>query len=649
MCRRSVSTIMKITDYIAQFLAQEKVPCVFEMSGGMITHLLDSIHQDGRTPIVSVHHEQTAAFAAEAVGRMTGIPTVAMATSGPGATNLLTGIGSAYFDSSPTVFITGQVNRFEQKGDRAIRQLGFQETDIVSMAQPITKAAWMAQTPEEVPHLLRRAFDLAVEGRPGPVLLDLPMDVQNSLLQESALQVPQLNGTSHHNGTDEHYGMVRNSSTANGSAANGATNGSATSGSAPSRSEDTATFLAELFAALGKAERPLIIFGGGIRSGRVTDLARRLSRALGVPAVLSLMAVDVLPFDDPLRVGWYGSYGNRWANLAIGESDLLLVLGSRLDVRQTGADVAGFKGERPIFHVDVEPGEMNNRVKGCRTLVSHLHPFLQAALQSVTRGKASVTSDGKANGTDNGKAESTSGEGDSGPYGAWRERIADLKATWPDTGELPDVPGINPNAFMHQLSGHIMARGVAAYVTDVGQHQMWAAQSLEIGEDQRFLTSGGMGSMGFGLPAAIGAALVSDGRAVVLVAGDGGFQSNLQELETVARNHLPVKMVIINNGCHGMVRQFQESYFDGRYQSTLWGYSAPDFARVSTAYGIDAHTVADPAEVEDAIEWLWRDPSKPQLLQVMVDTYANAYPKIAFGRPLTEMEPFAKPIAMEST
>jgi acetolactate synthase-1/2/3 large subunit len=178
---------------------------------------------------------------------------------------------------------------------------------------------------------------------------------------------------------------------------------------------------------------------------------------------------------------------------------------------------------------------------------------------------------------------------------------------------------------------------------------MWAAQSLEVHRDQHFLTSGGMGSMGFGLPAAIGASIVSPGRPCLVIAGDGGFQSNIQELETVVRNNLPLKIVIINNKCHGMVRQFQQSYFQERYQSTLWGYSAPDFGKIATAYGLDAKSISDPDEIHAAAEWLWREPLRPQLLQVMVDTFANAYPKLAFGRPMTEMEPLARPLDMEGT
>jgi acetolactate synthase-1/2/3 large subunit len=575
---------MKVSDYIVSYLESRGVKCVFEMSGGMIAHLLDSLQRRGTIRTVSMHHEQAAAFAADATGRMTGVPGVAMATSGPGATNLLTGIGSCYFDSSPAVFITGQVNRNEQKGERAVRQLGFQETDIVPMALPITKAAWRVSEPEEVPTMLERAFELATEKRPGPVLLDIPMDVQRAdiSVQEVEAKLP----------------------------------------ASSSESQIDDELWQTLFGQLESAKRPLILVGGGIRSARAVELFRKFVRQLHVPIVNSLMAVDVLPYEDPLRVGMIGSYGNRWANLAIGRADFLLVLGSRLDVRQTGSQTESFKGERVIFHVDCESGEINNRVKGCRAVVSDLREFLSAALAVVAEREF---------------AERTE----------WRDEIETLRRAWPDTRELADAPGINPNALMHQLSS--VSAQAAAYVVDVGQHQMWAAQSLELGAEQRFLTSGGMGSMGFSLPAAVGAAFAVPSKPIVLIAGDGGFQSNIQELQTIAHHRLPVKMVVLNNGCHGMVRQFQESYFEARYQSTLWGYSAPDFAEVAAAYKIPARTLKDEKETEQALGWLWDDSSGPALLQVMIDTYANAYPKIAFGSPVTEMEPFAKPTEMEST
>jgi acetolactate synthase I/II/III large subunit len=563
---------MKTTDYIAEFLVEQGVDCIFEVAGGMIAHLIDSVHRNGKIRLISVHHEQAGAFAADAVGRITGIPGVAMATSGPGAINLLSGIASCYFDSSPAVFLTGQVNRNEQTGDRPIRQLGFQETDIVSMAAPITKAAWKLQQIEELPNLLSKAFAIAKAGRPGPVLLDLPMDLQREHLPSSAIRH-----------LDPAFGT---------------------------RIDPETTQIESSLEALRKARRPLVLIGGGIRSARAAVALRALVDRIRIPVVHSLMAVDVLPFSHPLRIGMIGTYGNRWANMALGNCDCLMVLGSRLDIRQTGSDTASFRSGRRIIHVDCEAGEINNRIPGCDAIVSTLPEFLALGLEIA--GTMSFPEQSE-----------------------WLGEITRWRARWPDIAESR-MEGINPNVFMHQLSR--ASTRASAFVADVGQHQMWAAQSLELNENQRFLSSGGLGSMGFGLPAAIGACL-SQRSPVVVISGDGGFQCNLQELQTVVTNKLPIKMVVVNNRCHGMVRQFQESYFESRYQSTLWGYEAPDFERIACAYGIASRTIAAAEQVPSALECVWHDPLQSILLQVMVDTYANAYPKISFGQPVTGMEP----------
>jgi acetolactate synthase-1/2/3 large subunit len=481
------------------------------------------------------------------------------------------------------VFITGQVNRHEQKGALGVRQLGFQETDIVAMAAPVTKAAWRVQTADEVAPRLREAFRTACGGRPGPVLLDIPMDLQRVAV-DAPVEAVMAGADAQPDGTAE---------------------------------------LPALLDALRRSRRPLVLVGGGVGAARATRAFRAFADRLGVPVVCSLLGVDVLPALHRLRVGMLGSYGNRWANLAIGRSDLLLVLGSRLDIRQTGAMAEAFKGGRVVFHVDCDASEINNRVRGCVPVVAQLRPFLESALAELERAAALPE-----------RRE-------------WLAEIASLRAQWPDSQELKDTPGINPNVFMHELSA--LGRDAAAYVVDVGQHQMWAAQSLDLEAHQRFLTSGGMGAMGFALPAAVGAALAADGAPTVMIAGDGGVQLNIQELQTVAHNALPVKMVVLNNRCHGMVRQFQESYFDERYPSTMWGYSAPDFERVANAYGIAAATISEPADVDRALRAMWKDPKAPFLLQVMIHPYANVYPKIAFGHPITEMEPFAKPLEMEGT
>jgi len=570
---------VKASDYIEGFLHEQGVRQVYQVIGGMTTHLVDSLHRGGRVKLVCVNHEQAAAFAADSVGRLTGIPGVAMATSGPGAVNLLTGMGSCHFDSSPAVFITGQVNRHEQRGDRPIRQLGFQETDIVAMAGPVTKAAFRVRSPEELPKLLEDSFRIAVSGRPGPVLLDIPMDVQR---MEVSAPFP-----------------------------------------APvSRDEGSVPDLDEVLQALSSAQKPLILAGGGVRAARAQDLLREFAQTTGTPLVHSLMAVDSLPSGHPLRAGLIGTYGNRWANLALGRSDLLLVLGSRLDVRQTGSETGFLTQGRTVIHVDCEPGEMNNRVQGCRALQAHLADFLQAALRLARSRKSPERRE-------------------------WLSEIRSLEAKWPDSTECGELRGINPNSFLRRLSES--SGGADVFIADVGQHQMWAAQSLRLAEGQRFMTSGGMGAMGFALPAGIGCCFAAPDRPHVVVAGDGGFQVNIQELQTVVRDRLPLKMIVLDNGCLGMVRQFQESYFGSRYAATRWGYSAPDFKAVAQAFGIDAGLIEHPREIDAGLAGLWKTPEGPSLLHVKIPLQANVYPKVAFGRPLTEMEPFAKPLEMEET
>ncbi|BDG07173.1 thiamine pyrophosphate-binding protein [Anaeromyxobacter paludicola] len=580
----------KVSDYVVDHLEAEGVTCAYELAGGMLAHLLDSFALRRTVRLVSMHHEQGAGFAAEGHARMTGVPGVALATSGPGATNLLTAMGSCYFDSTPAVFLTGQVNRHELKGDRPIRQLGFQETDIVAMARPISKGAWRAGAGEEVPGLLARAFELARGGRPGPVLLDLPMDVQRLTVEAPPPARRERPG--------------------------------------PRPERVPASSVDDLLAALRRSERPLLLAGGGIRSGGAGALFARAAERLGIPVVHSLMGRDALPFEHPQSFGMIGSYGNRWANHALGECDLLLVVGSRLDIRQTGTDTEGL-ARRPIFQVDCDPGEMNNRVRGVHAVCADVKDFLAALLAAAPAPR---------------------------PVPAWFAHLAELRARWPDEAELAGAPGLNPNRFLRRLGA--ASRAAAAFVVDVGQHQMWAGQSLAFAEGQRFLTSGGMGAMGFALPAAVGASFACPGRPILAVAGDGGFQLNVQELQTVATHRLPLKLVVLNNRCHGMVRQFQESYFEGRYQSTVDGYDAPDFARVAAAYGLPSRRLdgtleqgeaARDAAAAEALAWLWSDPSSPALLEVLLPIGTNVYPKLAFGRPITEMEPLAKPLEMEGT
>jgi acetolactate synthase I/II/III large subunit len=563
---------MRVAAFVAHFLKEKGIDTVFELQGGMITRILDELNRQGGFNIVSMHHEQAAAFAADAYGRITNRPGIAMGTSGPGATNLITGIGSCYFDSVPSIFITGQVNINEQKGDKGTRQIGFQETDIISIVRPITKAAWAVKNSKDIPEIFEEAWDLSMKGRPGPVLVDIPMNVQND---ETEIFLDR---------TNEKSDDVSAS--------------------------DIQKYIVEFENALRESERPLVLAGHGVRLADASNEFIQFIEKYNLPVVCSLLGLDNITYNHPNRIGFIGTYGNRWANFALGMSDLLLVLGSRLDLRQTGSDIASFRRGKKIFHVDIDKAELNNRIDNCRTLRTNVAAFLKQALVSRISNKA---------------------------FDDWRIEIKKKKELISDTEELRNVHGINPNVFIHRLSQ--CSKAARVITTDVGNNQMWAAQSFEIMEGQRFVSCGGMGAMGYSLPAAIGASIALGGIPVLSISGDGGFQINIQELDTIRRNKLPVKMVILNNHCLGMIRQFQDAYFDSCYQSTVDGYSAPDFEKVAHAYEIDAITLSAIAEIDSGLKRLWKEPDKPFLLNVSLDIHTNVYPKMMFGSPLTIMEP----------
>jgi len=519
-----------------------------------------------------MHHEQAAAFAADAYARIKNIPGVALATSGPGATNLITGIGSCYYDSVPAIFITGQVNINEQKGNKSTRQIGFQETDIISIIKPLTKAAYSITNPNDIPVVFESAFGICTHGRPGPVLIDIPMNIQDmeitNIFQDNSVE-----------------DSVKNINT-------------------------ITNYVDDFIHALNKSTRPLCLVGRGIKVAGVTNQFLSFVEALNLPVVTSLLAVDVIPYNHPNRIGFIGTYGNRWANYALGNCDLLLVLGSRLDLRQTGVDVVSFQENKSIFHVDVEESELNNRLTNCITLNADLSQFFNFKV--------------------NNNLYSNKNE-------EWLLEIKKQYKCLPDTDELKGIKGINPNKFIHILSKSSNKAG--AFCTDVGNNQMWASQSIEINLGQHFLSSGGMGAMGYSLPAAIGASFALQKKPIICISGDGGFQINIQELQTIIRNKLPIKIVILNNNSLGMIRQFQDAYFESCYQATVWGYSAPDFVKISKAYNITSYSIESPDKIEIGLSKMWAKPEEPFLLNVFIDLHTNVYPKMMYGNSITKMEP----------
>jgi len=556
-----------VADYLAHFLSKKGVPNVFVLSGGMIAFLIDAIYRLGVTNIINTRHEQSAGFAAEAGSRVAGVPNVAMGTSGPGATNLITAIGSAFFDSTPTIFITGQVHSEEIRKNFEQRQNGFQELDIVKATEGLTKYAVRLEDAKQFPELLDHAWTIAVEGRPGPVLIDIPIDLQ----QQNCIQNHPQNI------------QIPTRATAHGEAFK---------------------LLAER---LSQAKRPLVLAGGGIRAGDSLVAFRKFVEKLQLPVVHSLMGKDVLPTAHTLNIGFIGSYGNRWANRALSRADLLIVLGSRLDVRQTGSDLLDFQKNKFITRVDVDSNELTGRVKGDLNFHMGLNEFF------------SIAEDVEFPVSDSLKLLKE----------VERERIA-FSAESEQENELL----LSPDECIKYICK--LSADVDGFCIDVGQHQMWAAQSIELLEHQRFITSGGMGAMGFSIPAAIGAASTSRGRWVT-VTGDGCMQLSIGELQTIIHYNLPITIFVINNNQHGMVAQFQDENLKGRYISTRIGYSTPDFCAVAKAYGMSSCKVAKISDFEQVKNQMKNSATQPLLVEILIENSAKALPKLDRFTKLSEL------------
>ena len=540
----------------------------------MITHLLDSFAETKQFNIVSMHHEQSAAFAAEGVARHTKGRTiaVAMGTSGPGATNLLTGIGSCWFDSVPCLFITGQVNTRELKGDRAIRQQGFQELDIVSVAHSLTKYAMRVDDACDLLPELHKALSLALSGRLGPVLLDIPNDVQRAEIPEELVE-QWLNrmldiNTGSKIATDE---------------------------------------VEQIEALCREAQRPLICIGGGARWADGMDAWLAAADELGIPYVATLMGHERVV----ARRNYFnmiGSYGNREANWAVQNCDLLIVIGARLDVRQTGSDVEDFARHARVVQIDIDAAQLDNRVQADLSVCATAESLFKTLPLAPTIF---------ANVDENWLVELTQqrSRAESNEYADWE---------------------ISPSELFKQLN-HCLAKLPVDYVCDVGNHQMWAAQSLRLSPEQAVYYSGGMGAMGFAFPAALGIAVQSRNK-VVVITGDGSMQINIQELDTLNRLGLDLTIIVMNNAVLGMVKNFQDMYFDGRDQSTKKGYSSPSFTNIAKAYGIEAHRADNAADMTRLVEMI-ADHKGPLLIELMMEGATECRPRLAFGSKLDEQFP----------
>jgi acetolactate synthase-1/2/3 large subunit len=564
---------MKVSDFIIQFLLDNGSKKFFGYIGGAVTHIYDSIAANKKVKIINTINEQGAGFAAEGYARITGKTGVAIATSGPGATNLITPIGSCFFDSIPVLFITGQVNTYEYKYNKLSRQIGFQETDIVSIVKPIVKYAVMIDDAESIRYEIEKAYFLTQHDRKGPVLIDIPMNIQR--LDIDFTKLKSFYESVEYQKLQYLYDFSR---------------------------------IDEIAELLQNANRPILLIGGGARLSNSEKIIDKFLHKYQLPIVYSLMGKDVIKDTYKYNMGLIGAYGNRYGNLALANADLIIVVGSRLDTRQTGTDISTFAREAKIVQVDIDTNELNAKIKSDIAILADVKSFFREL--DKRKFKFNITE--------------------------WLSRLLEYKIKFPSITSLNAKKKI-PNNIVNIISKICSDDDIIS--VDVGQHQMWAAQSFETKGIQRVLFSGGMGSMGFALPAAIGA-FIGSGRRVLVIAGDGGFQMNIQELEIIARRKLPIKIFIMNNGCLGMVRQFQELYFKKRYIGTMKDYSVPNFEKIGIAYGIKSKTIYNNQNIITEIKNSLQNNDAEIINIIMSDKYTSVEPKLIVGRPIEDMYPF---------
>ncbi|MDI9394086.1 MAG: acetolactate synthase large subunit [Euryarchaeota archaeon] len=538
-------------------LEKEGVDTLFGYPGGQIIPFYNELYDSDLRHIL-VRHEQAAAHAADGYARATGKTGVCVSTSGPGATNLVTGIATAYMDSVPIVALTGQVPRALIGND------AFQEADITGITMPITKHNYLVQDAQAIPRIVKEAFHIASTGRPGPVLIDLPKDVQNI---EIDLQYP------------DRIELRSYKPTYKGN---------------PQQIKRAAEEIAN-------SCRPIIYAGGGVISSNASAELVELAEAIMAPVTTTLMGISSIPTGHPLYIGMLGMHGSKYANYAIQESDLIIAVGARFDDRVTGK-IESFAPNARIIHIDVDPAEISKNIMVDIPILGDAKQVLRSLIKYVQCCKSEE----------------------------WIEKVNQWKKEFPLT-YCHSQDTVMPQFVIEQISEVCKD---AIIVTEVGQHQMWAAQFFKYSKPRTFITSGGLGTMGYGFPAAMGAKVGMPDKTVINIAGDGSFQMNSQELATVVQNDIPVVNVVLNNGYLGMVRQWQELFYDRRYSYTFIKGSV-DFVKLAEAYGALGLRAEKPSEVRPAIEEAVRS-GRPAVVDVIVECEANVYPMVPAGAAINE-------------
>jgi acetolactate synthase-1/2/3 large subunit len=552
---------MTVAEAIIKYMQEEEgVEILFGYPGGAVIGFYDALYNSTLKHVL-VRHEQGAAHAADGYARSTGKVGVCVATSGPGATNLVTGIATAYMDSTPIIAITGQVRT------SAIGKDSFQEVDTRGITMPITKHNYLLKDPGEALRIIKEAFYIAKTGRKGPVLIDIPADVFSAKIEYIVPAKVELLG--YRPNYEPHPLQLR-----------------------------------KAVQLIKESERPIILAGGGVIASDASAELIKFAEKINTPVVTTLMGKGSIPEDHDLCCGFIGMHGAAYANYAINESDLIIAIGVRFSDRSTGK-VETFAPGAKIIHIDIDPAEIGKNVSVDIPIVADAKRALEKLYEMVEPKHNPI----------------------------WWEKIKEWKAKYPLRYRWDDDE-IVPQYVIEKI--YEKTKGEAIVVTEVGQNQMWSAQFYKVKRPRQFITSGGLGTMGFGFPASIGAKIGNKDKIVIDIAGDGSIQMNIQELATASAEKLPVKIFVLNNSCLGMVRQWQELFYGKRYACTLLDV-APDFEKLADAYGAYGRRVTKIDELEDAIEWALNINDAPVIVDIKVKREANVFPMIPAGGSIDKM------------
>lgn len=554
-------------------LHDEGVEIIFGYPGGAVLHIYDAIFNQDKVEHILVRHEQAATHAADGYARSTGKPGVVLVTSGPGATNAITGIATAYMDSIPLVVISGQVEK------RMIGTDGFQETDMVGISRPIVKHSFMARDPSEIPMLVKKAFYIATTGRPGPVVIDIPKDVTDPKIKFPYEYPADIKLRSYTVPSKGHSGQIK-----------------------------------KAVDALLSAKRPMIYTGGGVVQGNGSELLVKLTRKLGYPITHTLMGLGAFPASDQQFLGMLGMHGTYEANMAMHYCDVLLGIGVRFDDRVTNSDISKFCPDATVLHVDIDPASISKTVNADVPIVGSVTSVIEEMLAEIGNSKTSV---------------------DKQVLEVWWKQIN----KWREKDSLAinsaEDGTIKPQQVVQAV--YEITRGDAFVCSDVGQHQMFAAQYYRFDKPRRWINSGGLGTMGFGFPAAMGVQFAHPDAVSVCITGEGSFQMNLQEFATCMQYQLPIKIICVNNQALGMVKQWQDMQYGGRHSHSTYAESLPDFTKLAEAYGHVGIKITKLSELQSKLEEAFAHKDKLVFVDVMVDPDEHVYPMAIKGGAMKDM------------